>query len=138
MNNFLKRTLSFALALVMILTLAPVSGIHAYATEAEEAVVESFLPLLQKHIRNNDAEAISKMLIYPIHVSSPAIGDTWLENQHEFLKYYPQIFTEAVKKELLKLQNKDIFCNFKGMMINRGMWFNVRSNGKVYFYAIFL
>ena len=53
----------------------------------EEAVVDAFLPTLQKHIRNNDADAISKMLIYPIHVSSPAIDDIWLENRHEFLKY---------------------------------------------------
>ena len=99
----------------------------------EEPIVENFLVTLQKHIRNNDADAISKMLIYPIEVNY-----NWLETPKDFITCYSQLFTESVKADLLKLQNKDIFCNFKGMMINRGMWFNVRSNGKVYFYAIFL
>jgi len=39
MNNLLKRTLSFALALIMVLSLAPVAGISVHATEAEEPVV---------------------------------------------------------------------------------------------------
>ena len=102
----------------------------------EEQALETFLPTLKKHIRNNDADAISKMLIYPIRVSSPAIGDIWLENRQEFLKYYPQIFTEAVKREMLKLQNKDILCNYQGLMINRGMWFHLGNDGKAYFYAL--
>lgn len=84
----------------------------------EEPVVEAFLPTLQKHIRNNDADAISKMIIYPI-----GAGDIWLENRHEFLKYYPRMFTEEKKQELLELQNKDIFCNSKGLMFSHGMWF---------------
>ena len=106
--------------------------------KTEEQALETFLPTLQKHIRNNDADAISKMLIYPIHVSSPAIGDIWLENRHEFLKYYPQIFTEAVKRELLILQNKDILCNYKGFMLKRGMWFHLGNDGKAYFYTLFI
>lgn len=38
MSNILKRTLSFALALIMVLSLIPVAGISVYATEAEELV----------------------------------------------------------------------------------------------------
>ena len=102
----------------------------------EEQALETFLPTLKKHIRNNDADAISKMLIYPIRVSCPAIGDIWLENRQEFLKYYPQIFTEAVKIEMLKLQNKDILCIYQGLMINRGMWIHLGNDGKAYFYAL--
>ena len=97
----------------------------------EEPIVEKFLVTLQKHIRNNDADAISKMLIYPIEWH-----DVWLENRYDFLKYYPQIFTEKVKKNLLKLQNKDIFCNHTGFMINFGMWFYIGGDGKAYFYAL--
>ena len=94
-------------------------------------IVENFLATLQKNIRDNDMDAISKMLIYPIMA-----GSVWLENRHDFLKYHPQIFTEKVKQELLQLQNKDILCNCRGMMINNRMWFGIRDNGKAYFYAI--
>ena len=93
----------------------------------EEPAVEAFLPTLQKHLRNNDADAISKMIIYPIDA-----GDIWLENRHEFLKYYPRIFTEEKKQELLELQNKDMLRNYKGLMFSHGMWFSPIDD-KAYF-----
>ena len=97
----------------------------------EEPIIEEFLPALQKHIRNNDADAISKMLRYPL-----VARDVCLENRQDFLKYYPYIFTELIKTKLLKLQNKDIFCNYKGLMINYGMWFHLGGDDKAYFFAI--
>ena len=102
----------------------------------EEQALETFLPTLQKHIRNNDADAISKMLTYPAEINIMDIDACYLETRDEFLKYYPQIFTEKVKKNLLKLQNKDIFCNHTGFMINSGMWFYIGGDGKAYFYAL--
>ena len=90
----------------------------------------AFLPTLQEHIRNDNAEAISKMFIYPIEISIFK-----LENHQDFLKYYPQIFTEELKNNILKLENKDIFCNYKGMMLDSGMWFYTYSNNKVCFFA---
>lgn len=104
----------------------------------EEQALETFLPTLQKHIRNNDADAISKMLTYPAEINIMDIDACCLETRDEFLKYYPQIFTEAVKREMLKLQNKDILCNYQGLMINRGMWFHLGNDGKAYFYALFI
>ena len=98
----------------------------------EEPAVEAFLPTLQKHLRNNDADAISKMIIYPIH-----IGDRWFENRHEFLKYYPRIFTEEIKKELLELQNKDMLRNYKGLMFSHGLWFSPIDD-KAYFDVLHL
>ena len=102
----------------------------------EEQALETFLPTLQKHIRNNDADAISKMLTYPAEINIMDIDACYLETRDEFLKYYPHIFTEKVKKNLLKLQNKDIFCNHTGFMINSGMWFYIGGDGKAYFYAL--
>ena len=96
-------------------------------SKREEPAVENILPTLQKHLRNNDADAISKMIIYPIDA-----GDIWLENRHEFLKYYPRIFTEEKKQELLELQNKDMLRNYKGLMFSHGMWFSPIDD-KAYF-----
>ena len=96
----------------------------------EEPIVEAFLPTLQEHIRNDNAEAISKMFVYPIEISIFK-----LENHQDFLKYYPQIFTEELKNNILKLENKDIFCNYIGMMLDSGMWFCLYYDDKVYFFA---
>ena len=102
----------------------------AVVLKEEEPIIEAFLPTLQEHIRNDNAEAISKMFIYPIEISIFK-----LENHQDFLKYYPQIFTEELKNDILKLENKDIFCNYKGMMLYSGMWFCLYYDDKVYFFA---
>ena len=112
--------------------LSPLYGV-AGITKKEEAAVESFLPTLQKHIRANDADGISRMICYPMEVYAHGKGFVQLENRYDFLKYYPQIFTEELKQDLLKLQSRDIFCNYKGLMINRRMWFFVAGDGKAYF-----
>ena len=104
----------------------------------EEPIVEKFLVTLQKHIRNNDADAISKMIIYPAEIRVPDIDICYLENRDDFLKYYPHIFTEEIKKNLLKLQNKDIICTGEGLRFYciLSMWFQISIDGKAYFYAI--
>ena len=104
----------------------------------EEQALETFLPALQKHIRNNDADAISKMLIYPAEINIMDIDTCYLETRDEFLKYYPHIFTEEIKKNLLKLQNKDIICTREGLRFYcvLSMWFQISIDGKAYFYAI--
>ena len=104
----------------------------------EEQALETFLPTLQKHIRNNDADAISKMLTYPAEINIMDIDACYLETRDEFLKYYPHIFTEEVKKNLLKLQNKDIICTGEGLRFYcvLSVWFQISIDGKAYFYAI--
>ena len=104
----------------------------------EEPAVEAFLPTLQKHLRNNDADAISKMIIYPAEIRVPDIDICYLENRDDFLKYYPQIFTEDVKKDILKLQNEDIICTSEGLRFYSflSMWFSIGIDGKAYFDAI--
>ncbi|MBQ9788256.1 MAG: hypothetical protein IJW31_01470 [Lentisphaeria bacterium] len=110
---------------------------HIYAWseiyEVGKPIVEARLLELQKHVRNDDAEAISKMLIYPIW-----INDLWVENYQDFLKYYPYFFTDLLKNNLLKLQGTDIYCNVLGFMINRGMWFRLGDDRKAYLHVLYM
>ena len=107
-------------------------------SKRDEPAVENILPTLQKHLRNNDADAISKMLTYPAEINIMDIDACYLETRDEFLKYYPHIFTEEIKKNLLKLQNKDIICTGEGLRFYciLSMWFQISIDGKAYFYAI--
>ena len=107
-------------------------------SKREEPAVENILPTLQKHLRNNDADAISKMIIYPAEIRVPDIDICYLENRNDFLKYYPQIFTEEVKKNILESQNKDIICTSEGLRFEFFpiMWFSIGIDGKAYFDAI--
>ena len=78
------------------------------------------------------------MIIYPAEIRVSDIDICYLENRDDFLKYYPQIFTEEVKKDILKSQNKDIICTSEGLRFEFFpiMWFSIGIDGKAYFDAI--
>ena len=64
--------------------------------QKDEPAVETFLPILQKHLRSDDAENISLMIRYPIEAEISGGKRIWLEDRNDFLKYYPEIFPEVV------------------------------------------
>ena len=106
------------------------------ALEKDDATIESCLPTLQKLLRRDDAEALADMMIYPIPVNM-GFSLTFIKNREEFIELYPRIFTPTRKREILKLPVTDIFCNYKGLMLDRGLWFTIATDGKPYFRCLF-
>lgn len=106
------------------------------AFEKDDAAIESCLPILQELLRRDDAEALADMMIYPLpaHVGP---YPTFIKNREEFVKFYPRIFTPTRKRGILKLDNTDIFRNYKGLMLDRGLWFTIATDGKPYFRSLF-
>ena len=100
------------------------------ALEKDDAAIESCLPTLQKLLRRDDAEALADMMIYPIPVNI-GFSLTFIKNREEFVKFYPRLFTPTRKREILKLPVTDIFCNYKGLMLDRGLWFTIATDGSV-------
>ena len=104
--------------------------------QKDEPAVEAFLPTLQKHLRSDDAENISLMIRYPIEAEIAGGKRIWLEDRNDFLKYYPEIFTEELKQNLLKSKRGDIRIEAGGFMIGRDMRFHVSDDGKVHFWEL--
>ena len=104
------------------------------ACEEDDAVIESCIPTVQSLLRRDDAEALSLMMCYPLPASF--IEQRFVENREEFVKLYPQLFHPERKRAILNLRKDEIFCNYKGLMINCGMWFFV-ADGKIYFECLF-
>lgn len=79
---------------------------------------------------NNEQQAreISLLIKYPLLVNNRAENGKLLHmqvnNQKEFVGQYKQIFTDAMKQEMLKADPRDIFCNANGgMAANGAIWF---------------
>ena len=108
----------------------------AGALKKDDAVIESCIPTLQELLRRDDAETLSGMMVYPLPVHA-GCGLTFVKDRKEFVELYPGIFTSTRKREILKLKNTDIFRNYKGLMIDRGLWFFVGADGKPYFRCLF-
>ena len=104
------------------------------ACEEDDAVIESCIPTVQSLIRRDDAEGLSLMMCYPI--PTYFVEQDFVENREEFVKLYPRLFPPERKREILKLRKDEIFCNYKGLRINGGMWFFV-ADGKIYFECLF-
>ena len=103
-------------------------------SEEDDAVIESCIPTVQSLIRRDDAEGLSLMMRYPLAASF--IEQDFVENREEFVKLYPRLFPPERKREILNLRKDEIFCSYKGLMINGGMWFFV-TDGKIYFNYLF-
>ena len=105
------------------------------ASEDDDSVIESCIPTVQSLIRRDDAEGLSLMMCYPL-ATWLDIESGFVETREDFVKFYPQLFHPRRKRSILKLRKDEIFCNYKGLMINCGMWFFV-ADGKVYFKCLF-
>ncbi len=106
------------------------------ALKKDDAVIESYIPTLQDLLRRDDAETLAGMMVCPIPADA-GCGLTFVKDRKEFIELYPRIFTPTRKREILKLKNTDIFRNYKGLMIDRGLWFFVATDGKPYFICLF-
>lgn len=104
------------------------------ACEEDDAVIESCIPTVQRLIRRDDAEGLSLMMRYPLAASF--VEQDFVENREEFVELYPRLFPPERKRAILKLRKDEIFCNYKGLMINGGMWFFV-ADGRIYFKCLF-
>jgi len=105
----------------------------ALVRQRDEAAIEAFLPTLQKHLRSNDAESISFMIRYPVEAEISGGKRIWLEDRNDFLKYYPEIFTEEIKRNLLKSKQGDVRIEAGNFTIGGNMRFNAADDGKVHF-----
>ncbi|MBQ6596638.1 MAG: hypothetical protein IJH79_03705, partial [Lentisphaeria bacterium] len=108
----------------------------ALVLQKDEAAIEAFLPTLQKHLRSDDAKSISLMVRYPIEAKISGGKRIWLEDRNDFLKFYPEIFTKELKRNLLKSKQGDVRIEAGKFTIGRNMRFNAADDGKVYFWEL--
>ena len=80
-----------------------------------------FIKDLQYIVANNNREEISKLIRYPLNST--------IKTQSDFLANYNKIITPKIKDALAKANLRQLFRNYKGVMIGNGeIW--IAQEGK--------
>jgi hypothetical protein len=80
-----------------------------------------FIKDLQYMVANDNREEIAKMVTYPLNAQ--------IKTKAHFLEKYEQLFNPAVKEAIAKVNPRQIFRNYKGVMLGNGhIWIRQFDN----------
>jgi hypothetical protein len=133
----------FAAALVCgLLSLQPLYAQAAADEKCEGSTVDTqgpktaraaraFLAELQAAVQANDKEKIAGMISYPLNFIHDGRRSR-IRDKQTFLARYNNIFTEHIRKTILRQSAHCLFGNYQGEMIGDGeVWFSEMDNGSV-------
>gem|GEM_PF-5804738 len=128
MSRYINSLLFCMLSLLAPLALADSAGVpvtqQCSANDINYDQAVTLVAKLQLAIKNNDKQVIAKMLGYPVRINQ-GTKHYVINNEKNFMKKYPIIFTDKVKHKIINADSADIFCNDQGAMIADGaVWFN--------------
>ena len=118
-----------ALALFLAAGLTTLSNIclakedYSFIGVKKASQVPQFVASLQKALAADDRQAVAKLVSYPLMVSLGG-QDLEIENQAALVRQYDQVFTKAIRENILAQPLNDIFVNKQGVMVG--------SDGKVW------
>lgn len=113
-------------------------GQYPSVYKEEDSALESFVPTVVQYLKDDNADAMAELFIYPISLQYIEDGYSYpviLENADDFKKYYGRIFTERIKSHILEYNNEDINIHPQGIRIGRGVlptFYVVILNKKAY------
>ena len=121
------RLLVLALLLAAGLTALPQACLakedYSFIGVKKASQVPQFVASLQKALAADDKEAVAKLVSYPLVVSLGG-QDLEIENKAALVRQYDQVFTKAIRENILAQPLNDIFVNKQGVMVG--------SDGKVW------
>jgi hypothetical protein len=84
---------------------------------------------LRLAITRQDAVALAFLVTFPLHVND-AGGTVSLDDAAALKTHFQEVFTPAVRKEILSEKNDEVGCNEKGIGYARGViWVNASNRG---------
>lgn len=102
--------------------LAPDSSRFA-ASGLEEARVRSFFDALQSAVRAGRNDELAELIGYPLTVRRSS-GALVIPDRAKFLSDPDAVFTKSVREQVLAQRFEDLFANWQGVMVGRGvLWF---------------
>jgi hypothetical protein len=95
----------------------------------DEASVGVFLRTLKTAVRHGDRKKVASLIAFPVIARVHGKSEQ-VKNAAQFVRWYPQIFNARVKKAVAKQNEKDLFVNWRGLMIGDGeLWFGPAVKG---------
>ena len=95
-------------------------AVPAFAGDDPQGRDAAFLASLQQAVSDDDQEAVSAMIQYPLRTTQMAI-----KSQSQFLQNYDTIFSDGVKGAIADQTADNLFYRDQGVMIGNGeVWFD--------------
>lgn len=95
-------------------------AIPAFADDDAQGRNAAFLASLQQAVGDDDQEAVSEMIQYPLRTTHMTI-----KTPAQFLRNYDTIFNDAVKGAIADQTAESLFYRDQGVMIGNGeVWFD--------------
>ena len=111
----LQRLAVCVLALLLWSVAVPV-----FADDDQQTRDAAFLASLQQAVGDDDQEAVSEMIQYPLRTTHMTI-----KTPKQFLRNYDAIFNDAVKAAVADQTADSLFYRDQGVMIGNGeIWFD--------------
>jgi hypothetical protein len=129
------HVLLFSLLLAFVIGSAPLTRAQQHApqgncTHPDPATrpdcpgAIDFLAKFQDALKSNHREGVALLVNYPLLVTSAA-GRTHVRSRAQLLSSFDGIFTATVRNAILEATPDDVWGNYRGFMIGRGViWFD--------------
>jgi hypothetical protein len=93
------------------------------ATRPDCSGAIAFFVKFQDALKRNDREAVASLVHYPLLAT--AGGKTRIRSRAQFLASYDRLFSPKVRASILKATADDVWGNYRGFMVGRGViWFD--------------
>jgi hypothetical protein len=135
--KLLKWPLALALAISSTAMFAQdarsIDPCHAKPTEGRAAknflTFDQFDKELRVAITRQDAVALAFLVTFPLRVND-AGGTISLDDAAALKTHFQEVFTPAIRKEILGQKTEDLGCSVEGVMYGRGViWVNASERG---------
>jgi hypothetical protein len=114
-SKVIRQLANRAFALVLLGLTVP-----AFADDGQQGRDAAFLASLQQAVGDNDQEAVSEMIQYPLRTTHSTI-----KTPAQFLRNYDTIFNDGVKSAVAGQTADSLFYRDQGVMIGNGeIWFD--------------
>ena len=100
----------------------PESGFYNGYTPKD---IDIYLNKLEKAVKNDDVEAVSQLISYPLTFNSIQ-NSIKIKDKSAFIKIYPRIFNDTVKKAAIEGEVSE--AGYRGLMVDNGtIWFDPKN-----------
>jgi hypothetical protein len=91
-----------------------------------------FVSKIYTLIQNEDAEALSDYMTYPLTVNQDGHKPRLLKTREQFIDEYDELFTEATLRTF-ENSGQELFCNSQGASFGNGtLWFRTQGGSKIF------
>jgi hypothetical protein len=88
-----------------------------------EAQVRTVFDALQAAVTADDADAVSRVVIYPLTVNGPRRKGRHIRSRRAFLAEYQDLFDAKHRAVVRRQRFEDLFANWQGVMLGDGeLW----------------